>query len=249
MYIAAVKPRRLVLAVAAFTLSLHGTDEKSVTVKAISVEKGAVMVSADLQGKPTELTCEIRFSSCSQPQPGDYTMRSAKADEGIYEDCTNVVLLKSSGAAKEKVGVYCWASNEDDCYIVRCSKAQVETLPAVVPDTTLQGFTGYPPSVYMHSFLACVSDGPCTQTDKFHLDQVPAGCCVLVVTNGDGQGTDEVRKYEVFLNGERVVPADHSRSAQATVKLRPENTLKIFLSGAPHSKVFVLLTYDPRQSK
>ena len=51
----------------------------------------------------------------------------------------------------------------------------------------MQGFTGYPPSVYMHPFLTCVSDGPCAQTDKFHLDQVPTGCCVLIVTNGDGQ--------------------------------------------------------------
>lgn len=112
-----------------------------------------------------------------------------------------------------------------------------------------QGFTGYPPSVYMHPFLACVSDPPCVQTDRFHLEQVPTGCCVLIVTNGDGRGTDEVRSYEVFLNGERIVPTDHSRSAQADVKLRPDNTLKVVLSGAPHSKVFVLLAYDPRRSK
>jgi len=49
-----------------------------------------------------------------------------------------------------------------------------------------QGFTGYPSSVYMRPLLACASDAPCTQTDKFHLDQVPTGCCVLIVTNGDG---------------------------------------------------------------
>ncbi len=113
----------------------------------------------------------------------------------------------------------------------------------------MQGFTGYPPSVYMHPFLACVSDAPCAQTDKFHLDRVPTGCCVLIVTNGDGQGTDEVRSYEVFLNGERVVPTDNSRSAQATVKLRATNTLKVVLSGTPRSKVFVQVAYDPRQSK
>jgi len=113
----------------------------------------------------------------------------------------------------------------------------------------MQGFTGYPPSVYMHPFLACVSDAPCAQIDKFHLDQVPTGCCVLIVTNGDGQGADEVRSYEVFLNGGRVVATDHSRTAQAAVKLRATNTLKIVLSGVPHSKVFVLLAYDPRPSK
>ena len=113
----------------------------------------------------------------------------------------------------------------------------------------MQGFTDYPPSVYMHPFLACVSDAPCAQIDKFHLDQVPTGCCVLIVTNGDGQGADEVRSYEVFLNGGRVVATDHSRTAQAAVKLRATNTLKIVLSGVPHSKVFVLLAYDPRPSK
>jgi hypothetical protein len=113
----------------------------------------------------------------------------------------------------------------------------------------IQRFTGYPPSVYLGSFLACVSDAPCVQTDKFHLDQVLTGCCVLMVTNGDGQGADEVRSYEVFLNGDRVIATDHSRNAQAAVKLRPINTLKIVLSGASHSKVFVLLADDPRRTK
>jgi len=113
----------------------------------------------------------------------------------------------------------------------------------------MQGFAGYPPSVYMHPFLACVSDAPCAQTDKFHLDQVRTGCCVLIVTNGDGHGTDEVRSYEVFLNGERIVLTDHSRSAQASVKLRATNTLRVVLSGAPHSKVYVVFAYDPRRSK
>ena len=112
-----------------------------------------------------------------------------------------------------------------------------------------QGFTGYPPSVYMRPFLACANNAPCTQTDKFHLDQVPTGCCVLIVTNGDGRGTDEVRSYEVFLNGERVVPTENSRTAQAVVKVQPSNTLKVVLNGGSHSKIFVLLAYGPRQSK
>jgi hypothetical protein len=112
-----------------------------------------------------------------------------------------------------------------------------------------QGFAFHPPSVYMRPFLACLSDAPCAQTDKFHLEEVPTGCCVLIVTNGDGQGTDEVRSYEVFLNGDRVVATDHSRSARAAVKLRPTNTLKVVLRGPPHSKMFVLLAYDPRRSR
>ena len=148
------------------------------------------------------------------------------------------------------------------CYLLRmhsgCRPLLVAALCAFITapvgaqekaDQPMQRFTGYPPSVYMHPFLSCVSDAPCAQTDKFHLDQVPSGCCILIVTNGDGQGTDEVRSYEVFLNGERVVSTDHSRSAQAAVKLRPTNTLKVVLSGGPHSKVFVLLAYDVVRSK
>ena len=138
------------------------------------------------------------------------------------------------------------------CLLLVASLCAVIAAPITAQEKAeqpMQGFTGYPPSVYMHPFLACVSDAPCAQIDKFHLDQVPTGCCVLIVTNGDGQGADEVRSYEVFLNGGRVVPTDHSRSAQAAVKLRATNTLKIVLSGVPHSKVFVQLAYDPRPSK
>jgi hypothetical protein len=55
----------------------------------------------------------------------------------------------------------------------------------------------------------------------------------MLVRNGDGRGTDEVRSYEIFLNGERAVPADHSRDAQAAVKLQSSNTLKVTLMGSP----------------
>jgi hypothetical protein len=138
------------------------------------------------------------------------------------------------------------------CWLFVASVCTLITAPVAAPqkaEQPTQEFTGYPPSVYMRPFLACFSDSPCAQTDRFHLDQVPTGCCVLIVTNGDGQGTDEVRSYEVFLNGERVVRTDHSLSVQAAVKLRATNMLKVVLSGAPHSKVFVLFAYDPRRSK
>lgn len=137
MYIAAVKRRRFLLAIGGFALSLQAADVQTLTVKSISVENTAVMVSADLQGKPTQLTCQISLPSCSRPQPGEYSMRPATADEAIYQDCTNVVLLETSGASKEKIGVYCWLNM--DCYLVRCSVQQVETIPAVVADTALEG--------------------------------------------------------------------------------------------------------------
>ena len=112
-----------------------------------------------------------------------------------------------------------------------------------------QRFTGYPPSIYMKPFFPCSADASCTRTDEFRVDPVPNGCCILAVTNGDGRGTDEVRSYEVFLNGEKVVPAGHSPNAEAPVKLLRRNTLKVILIGGPHSKVFVLIAYDPRQAK
>src|SRR5436190_18836412 len=73
-------------------------------------------------------------------------------------------------------------------------------------DNPKQTFTGYPPAVYMHFFLACPGDKPCTRTENFRVDPIPKGCCVLTVTNGDGRGTDEVSSYEAFLNGQRVLP-------------------------------------------
>jgi len=115
-------------------------------------------------------------------------------------------------------------------------------------DSEQQGFTGYSPSVYMNAFLACPTDSPCTRTKSFTVDPVPKDCCILLVANGDGHGTDEVRSYEVFLNGERVIPSDRSRNAQAPVKLLTKNTLKVILTGEPHSNVFVLIAYDPRKS-
>ena len=138
VYIAAVKPRRLLLAIAGFALSVRAADVQILTVKSISVESSVVVVIADLHGKPTQLTCQISLPSCSQPQPGEYSMRPATADEAIYQDCTNVVLLKTSTASKEQIGVYCWL-NAVDCYLLRCSTQRVDTIPAVVADTASEG--------------------------------------------------------------------------------------------------------------
>jgi len=112
-----------------------------------------------------------------------------------------------------------------------------------------QAFTGYPPAVYMQFFLACPGDKPCTRTGNFRVDPVPKGCCVLALTNGDGRGEDEVSSYEIFLNGQRVLPVGHARNAQASVSVLRDNTLKVVLTGEPHSKVFILIAYDPRESK
>jgi hypothetical protein len=111
-----------------------------------------------------------------------------------------------------------------------------------------QTFTGYPPSVYMGVFQACSSEKPCSRTENFRVDSVPKGCCILLVTNGNGLGKDEVRTFEVFLNGKSAVPADHCQNAQAKVEVRSSNTIKVILT-EPMSKVFVLIAYDPHQAK
>jgi hypothetical protein len=85
--------------------------------------------------------------------------------------------------------------------------------------------------------------------EDFRLDPVPKGCCILTVTNGNGLGKDEVRSFEVFLNGKSVVRSDHSPNAQATVAVQTSNRINVILTGEPSSKVLVLIAYDPRQSK
>ena len=115
-------------------------------------------------------------------------------------------------------------------------------------ESSQQRFTGYPPSVYMQFFRSCPSGAPCTRTDSFQVDPVPVGCCLLLVTNGDGQGNDEARSYEVFLNGDKI-PLDHSRNTHAPVKVQRSNKIKVVLTGEPHSKVFILIAYDAQQSK
>lgn len=126
-----MKTGRLLLAIAIVALSLHAADEQTITIKSKSIENSTLMVNADLGGKPTELQCQIRLPSCSQPQPGDYTMRPATADESVYEDCTNVVLLKPS-APKEKIGVYCRLT-DDHCYIISCQHLEVATTTSDLP--------------------------------------------------------------------------------------------------------------------
>jgi len=112
-----------------------------------------------------------------------------------------------------------------------------------------QAFTGYPPSLFIGFFQACSSDKPCTRTEDFRVDPVPKGCCILVVTNGNGLGKNEVRKFEVFLNGKIVISADHRQNAQVKVGVQTSNSIKVILTGEPSSKVLVLIAYNPPQSK
>lgn len=117
------------------------------------------------------------------------------------------------------------------------AKSQVATEPHPKPSAT-------PPSVYSELFLGCGSGVPCTRQKTFPVDPVPSGSCLLAVRNGDGRGTDEARSYEVFLNGERVIPVHHSGNAQVRVKVLSNNTLKVVLTGESFRKVFVEILCD-----
>jgi len=107
-------------------------------------------------------------------------------------------------------------------------------------------FVGYPPLVYMQSFEACSFQKSCKKTDEFQVNPVPEGCCILLATNGDGRGNNEVDSYEVFLNGKRVIPAGHDRNRNVTVTVRNGNSVEVVLRGRPGSKLFLQLAFDPR---
>lgn len=120
-----------VLAYFVFALSLraHAADEQTVTVKNVSIAKDDVSVKAELQGKSIHLWCSTSSPFCAEPASGEYSMvRAVTADDAIYQDCTDVVLFKSSGVTKEKVGVYCWLDS-GDCYMSCGSPLNVETIP------------------------------------------------------------------------------------------------------------------------
>ena len=130
-------------------------------------------------------------------------------------------------------------------------RAQQTNIPADLRklDSQRLGFTGYPPMTYDHVFLSCPSDGACTRKDKFRVAPIPPGCRILTVSNGDGRGTDQVRSYEITLNGRRVLMSSGARYANVPVKLRTSNTIRVVLSGGPQSKLSVLIAYDPRRPK
>jgi hypothetical protein len=118
----------------AFCLPLQATDEQRITVNSTSADDGLISVTATgPNGKAIDLMCFDRASSCSVPPAGEYLMELA-GKEGVYEDCTNVVLYSSSSG---RIGVYCW-ENSGDCYIVTCSAEKIEVVPSTIPETMIE---------------------------------------------------------------------------------------------------------------
>ena len=100
----------------AFSVLALAADEQTISVTSASIAKNQLVVKAKLRRKAITLWCSDG-PFCTEPAPGEYSMvRAETADDAIYQDCTDVVLYKSSGAAKEKVGVYCWL-DPGDCYM------------------------------------------------------------------------------------------------------------------------------------
>ena len=118
------------------SLQLRAADVQTVVVTSSSVKSSVVLLQAELAGKETAFSCVTDSPLCSAAPVGEYVMVKAKDAEGIYEDCTNVILYRSDPSTKNKVGVYCWL-NSDDCYMVSCTPVQVHTVPSSVPIDTV----------------------------------------------------------------------------------------------------------------
>ena len=126
-----------VLSAALFvSLHLRAADVQTVVVTSSSVKSSVVLLQAELAGKETAFSCVTDSPFCSTAPVGEYVMVRAKDAEGIYEDCTNVILYRSDPSTKNKVGVYCWL-NSDDCYMVSCDLVHVQTVPSSVPIDTV----------------------------------------------------------------------------------------------------------------
>jgi hypothetical protein len=131
VYIAAVKRIGFLLLIVLVALPSLANDEQSIIVTSSSIVKNHILVKADWQGKATELICSTIIPSCVEPKPGKYQMVPISGLDGVYEDCTSVVLYGTSGDAKERIGVYCWLG-DPDCYMVSCTPVHVDTLPMEV---------------------------------------------------------------------------------------------------------------------
>jgi hypothetical protein len=140
MYIAIVTlmNRGSLLIVVALALPLRAADGQTVVVKSSSLEGTVVLLTANMAGKDTEFTCEVSSPPCTAAPAGEYVMVRAQEAEGIYNDCTNVVLYKTSASSlpKEKVGIYCWLN--DDSYMVTRESVNIQPALSSLPDTLVE---------------------------------------------------------------------------------------------------------------
>ena len=143
----------LLLLTAGFCQPLSASDEPRITVKSSSVSNGYIsVVAADLNGKVIELGCDKTAVTCYVPTPGEHLMMPAGAGEGIYYDCTNIILHEPSTGRN---GVYCW-KNSGDCYIVTCFGEHIQVVPSKVPEVPI----GHQPSSAQEITVAAAEKPP-----------------------------------------------------------------------------------------
>ena len=120
--------------IAASLLPLNAAEQEKLTIKSSSADDFNVKLQGEIAGKPHSFDCFKNVPSCSLLEPGEYLMVEADANEGVYNDCTNVVLYKASSGATERVGIYCWETSGDSYP----TTVYVETISSTVPDEIVE---------------------------------------------------------------------------------------------------------------
>ena len=116
-----------------------GAEKKTVTIKSVKVENGAVMVEMDVEGQPGEMSCFRQVANCVAPTPGKYMI--ATDETGRYQDCVDDVGLFPEGShfgKEEKIGTYCLLSPEDKTvYSCPVNLADLVSVNASIPFVTM----------------------------------------------------------------------------------------------------------------
>jgi hypothetical protein len=83
------------------------------TVKGGSVQKGVILLDAELSGKRVQLECFMSEPDCKIPKTGRYVFTKAPAGKGPYMDCSNISLYQKSTSTVPitKIADYCLLSD------------------------------------------------------------------------------------------------------------------------------------------
>ncbi len=166
------------------------------------VAEMTVQVFQDKDHPPIATTTTDRYGRFSFPnvRPGRYLLRAEAQEGGVIVDASDAVTVNKGGH-----GIACLVAEAS-------SGSDGEELTA---------------RIYEGIFLGCLSDSPCTRSHWFSVERIQPNCCVLSIRNGDGRGNDEVRSYQIFLNGEEVVLPMKSRAAEVEVSIAANNILRM----------------------
>jgi hypothetical protein len=213
---------------------------------------GAVIPNAEItfEGEKTVTAKTGKGGSIELPLPyGSYAVTTSCAG---FKTNKVIAFLVDTGKPVLKIVLQMAPTPCNPCSPIEGGAQTIASdLPNTIPSPTLESLPiggGPMPlrlvgEMYSKLFIACRLHRPCSQTSKFHVELVPKEGCSLIVTNGDGRGSDEVSSYQIFLNGKRVLTAGEVRTA---VIVRRDNTLKVVLAGKPHSKISILIASVPQ---